>query len=180
MNIKYTDVVMPPAGFIKLVERDKATKEITKIIEVKNTVTYEGAKVLAHAIAGDNIYHVTHIYGEHADQAGSGYIPGTLNGLVASKTDTIDVLRTPPRTTVNAESPVIMANYLSSDVQYNDNVVTFTASWSSDLIDNRIVVGAGLVVQVAGGEILYAHAYFPAQIKNPGKELICHWSQLFV
>lgn len=177
--LKIIEPIRSPKGFIKLIIRDIITKKVRKIIEVNNVITYEGATILAHALTGDGDYRVTHIYGEHADPGGSGYIPGSTNGLVALKSDTIDVLRAPPRDTVNAESPVITASYYTSATPYQNNVVTFTASWNSDLLDGRIIVGAGMITQFRSAEYLFSHAYFPAQIKQPGEELICHWSELF-
>ena len=176
--MKLKNTIPPPIGIIKIIERDIKTKKISKVIEVKNVITYEGAKILAHTLAGDIDYRITHIYGEHA--ASGVYTPGSTNGLVASKSDTIDTMRTPPRTTDNAESPLIFANYYTSEPPYDKNVVTFSASWSSSLLDGRIIVGAGLVTQFKSAELLFAHAYFPAQIKQVGKELICHWSEIFV
>ena len=177
--IKFTESALLPKGFIRLIVRDIATQKIKKIIDVNNVITYEGATILAHVLTGDLDYRITHIYGEHADPIASGYIPGSTNGLTALKSDTIDILRTPPRETTNAESPVITATYYTSESPYQNNVVTFTASWSSDLLDGRIIVGAGMVTQYRSAEYLFSHAYFPAQIKQPGEELICHWSEIF-
>ena len=177
--LKLSDGIMPPVGVIRLIRRNKKTKKVLQVLDAKNVITYEGATILAHALTGDRDYRITHIYGEHADPGGSGYIPGSTNGLTALKSDTIDILRTPPRSTVNAESPVITASYYTSETPYQNNVVTFTASWSSDLLDGRIIVGAGMINQYRAAEYLFSHAYFPAQIKQPGEELICHWSEIF-
>jgi len=158
---------MTPSGSIVLIVRSIESKTLISRCECKNLITYDGSTVLARALGGDQDYHITHIYGEHGP---SGvYTPGSTNGLVASKNDTIDTLRTAPRSTDDAESKVIFPSYVSSEPPYNQNVVTFTASFNDSSLDGRILVGAGLVCQIRGSEILFAHAYFPAYEKKPGR-----------
>lgn len=177
--MRFKDKLNLPVGYIRLYLRNKKTRKITRRIDVKNVVTYEGASILPHALAGDYNYRVTHIYGEHVTPGG-GYLEGQLNGMEALKTDTIDDLRTPPRSTEHAESPVIFANYYTSSAPYNNNIVTFTASWSSNDLAGELIQGAGLVTQFKNAERLFAHAYFPAVAMQAGEELICHWSEIFI
>jgi len=176
--VKCQELITPPRGYIQLEIRDIETKKVEKVIKTNNIVVYGGSEILARALSGDNSYRITNIYAEHAAHPGT-YTEGSTNGLVALKSDTIDTMRVSPRETSNAESPLIFSNFRTSATPYKNNVVTFSASWNSSSLDGRIIGGAGLVVQLKNIEILYAHAYFLAEVKQPGKELICHWSQLF-
>jgi hypothetical protein len=167
-------------GKISFEIRDSASGKTEKIITVPNVITYQGATVLAKSITGDLQYRITHIYGEYADPAVSGYVAGSTNGLVASKSDTIGTMRSSPRYTEYAESEVITATHYTSGTNYYNNIVTFSASWDDENLDDNLVVGAGLICSIGNSELLYAHAYVPAILKTAGKEIVCHWSQLFI
>ena len=157
----------------------KGNGEIIRIIRVDNLITYIGSGILAHCLGGESQYKISHIYGEYVPQ-GVGYSEGSLNGMEAKKTDTIDTLRTSPRATEYAESEILFSSYNSSSQQYNNNVITFAASWNNANLANKLLQGAGLIVQNNNLEYLYAHAYFPAILIQSGQELVCHWSQLFI
>ena len=70
--------------------------------------------------------------------------------------------------------------FSTSGAPYVNNVVTFTASFNSTLLDNRILVGVGMVVQKNNSEFLFGHSYIPGYVKKPGEELLCHWSDVFI
>lgn len=173
------DTIMPPKGRLRLVIRNRITGAIVKEWYHDNTFTYLGTGILAQALAGNNTFRITHCYGEHADAGTSGYIEGTTNGLTVARTDTVATLRTAPRSTTDAEAPILFPVFSTSGVVYSGNVVTFAATFDNDNIDGRIIVGAGLVCVINGVEYLVAHSYFPATIKQANHELIAYWSLTF-
>ena len=160
--------------------KDNITGKIIKQINGSNLVRYEGSDILAKAISGETNFEIGYIYGEHADPAASGYVSGSLNGLVAARGDTIATLRTAPRDTVNAESQILYKNYNNSDSSYSYNIATYTVSISSELVNNRIFVGAGLVCKIGTSEYLFSHSYFPGHIKLSNHEIIVIWSVEFI
>ena len=170
--------ITSPKGYLYIYIKDIKTNNIKRVIYHNNLITYIGATILSHAIAGEDGYKITHIYGEWVDQ-GQGYSEGSLNGLEAAKTDTIETMRTPPRNTQYAESPILFASYGSSGEQYNNNQITFAASFNDSNLAGKLLQGAGLIVQLNNKELLYAHSYFPAILIQPNEELLCHWTQEF-
>lgn len=162
-------------GIIELEVIDKKTRELIKKTTVNNIVTYIAPTVFTQALYGNSDYRITHIYGEHAI-AGT-YPEGSLPPLTALRTDTVDTLRTAPRTTANAESPLIFASFSTSDISlYINNVITFSASFDSDLLNGEVIVGAGLICKIGTLELLTNHAYFPGHVKTSSHELAIHWS----
>ena len=133
---------------------------------------------MAQCIAGNYQSRVSHIYGEHADPVSSGYIEGTMNGLIALKNDTIDItMNTGEHSTSGAEVPIIFPGFSSSDLsRFSGNVVTFNCAIDNPILDGRILIGLGLVAIVNGQETLFSHTYIPAFIINGAKEIIAHWS----
>lgn len=154
---------------------------------VENVITFLATQVIAKGMGGDPNYKITHIYGEHADPGVSGYIEGSTNGLVAARSDTIDTLRTAPRSTTGAEVPVLTTAYgTTTDISgvpttdYDQNVLTVTSIFSDASLDGRIFVGAGLVTQVSGTELLYAHSYRDALIKLSSFDIQVAWSTRYL
>ena len=166
-------------GFINIVIKNKHTGEITFRKTLNNLITYGAATIAAKAYAGDSKYHITHIYGEHV-LSGGGYVEGSLNGMAALQSDTVDVLRAGTRLTEHTENAIITPSYYTSNDAYYNNVVTFTASWDGENLAGHLMQGAGLVAQVNNIEHLCAHAYFKALPIQTDEEMICHWSQLFI
>lgn len=170
----------PPYYGHYLIEiRDKCSLRITKSIKGLNVITYAGADLLARMVSGESQYGVNYLYGEHADPGGSGYVEGSLNGLSEAKTDTLTIMRTAPRSTTDAETPILFKVYDKSSGLYANNVVTYTAALNSDATNGRIYVGAGLVTRVGNNEILFAHSYFPGHIKLANHEILIHWMVTF-
>jgi hypothetical protein len=147
----------------------KKTGEILSEETFKNLVTFQADQIMAKALVGSPGFKITHIYGEHADPGVSGYIQGSLNGLVAARSDTVATMRTFPRDTVGAEEPVLTTAFgttteilMVPTTDYDQNMVTVTAIFSDPSLVGRIFVGAGLVTQVLGTELVFAHSYRPA------------------
>jgi len=157
---------------------EEATGKVVKTVTRPNIITYQGADFFAKASAGLPEYKFTHIYGEHADPGFSGYIEGSLNGLVTDRTDTVDVLRTSPRDTVDAEAQILVTSFATSDpLLYSHNLVTILAVWDSSAVNGEIFVGAGLICKLPDGtEILVAHNYVPALIKLAGFAIQAVWT----
>jgi len=171
----------PSFGTFTLCFVDKVSKAITKQIEAKNLVTFKGADIMAKSITGDPQYKITHAYLEHADPGGSGYIEGSLNGLVADRTDDISILRTSPRSTTDAEEAITSVAFVSTDSnKFLHNGVTFSSSFADSNLDGRIIVGAGLITIIGTIENLYAHSYFPAVIKPANQDIFLAWTQQFL
>ena len=162
---------------------DKKSGIVIPNYAAENTITFLATNVMAKSIAGDPNYKITHIYGEHADPGGSGYSEGSLNGLSSARSDTIDTLRTSPRSTTGAEVPVLTTGFSttteisgSPTTDYDKNVVTFTSIFSDPSLDGRIFVGAGLMTVIGASEILFAHQYRPALIKLSSFDIQVAWS----
>jgi hypothetical protein len=171
-------------GHVQWTLIDKATGAQSLEYEAENTITFLATNIMAKSIAGLPDYKITHIYGEHADPGGSGYIEGSLNGLSSMRADTIADLQTSPRSTAGAEEPVLVTNFSTTTenppgapvTDYTDNIATFTAIFSDPSLDGRIFVGAGLMTLVAGTELLFAHQYRPALIKLSSFDIQVAWS----
>jgi len=165
----------------------KKTGEVLFEETVANLITYEATQVIAKSLGGDPSYKISHIYGEHADPGGSGYIEGSLNGLVAARADTIATMRTSPRTTTGAEVPVLTTAFGTTvdiggvpTTDYDQNVLTVTAIFSDSSLDGRIFVGAGLVTKIGTVELLFGHSYRAALIKLSSFDIQVAWSSRYL
>ena len=192
-NYNIKNKVEKYCGFYNIQIKDTETGNIIKTINGKNLVTYQGADILARTLSGNVPYPIKYMYFETADPGFSGYIENSLNGLVALKTDTLDTMNTPPRSTIDSEVPIFYSTLQRSDESiYKHNVIIFNATLSNSLVNNRIIVGVGLVSDVSGGpygpipgpgdvsKYLFSHAYIPGHIKLPGQEIMIQWGVQFV
>lgn len=178
------DTAKPVQGQVQWSLIDKQTGLVIVDHIAENTVTFLATNVMAHSITGDPNYKITHIYGEHADPGFSGYVDGSLNGLSTSRSDTIDVLRTSPRSTTGAEEQVLTTGFATTlenppgfpVTDYDKNIVTFTAIFSAPSLDGEIFVGAGLMTVIGTSEILFAHQYRPALTKLSSFDIQVAWS----
>ena len=184
-NRALQDVVPPKEikGHVQWFKVCRETGEKSLEYEAENTITYLATNIMAKSIAGLPDYKITHIYGEHADPGFSGYSEGSLNGLSSTRSDTIDDLRTSPRSTTGAEEPVLITSFATTTENppgtpvsdYTNNIATFTAIFSDPSLDGEIFVGAGLMTLVSGTELLFAHQYRPALIKLISFDIQVSW-----
>lgn len=176
INKKAYEKVEMPNGFFTIELVDPSTGEVCKKIQTYNLTTFLGASMIAQN------KEPTHIYLEHADPGGSGYVEGSLNGLAELRTDDITTMRTAPRDTFNAESSVAFFSLTRTDpaVYARDNAKTYTANFNDAAIDGRIIVGAGLIVKDGSVEILHSHAYILGFIKPANRNVVLHWTKQFL
>jgi hypothetical protein len=157
-------------GYYRLEFRDKVTSKTFKIIHGKNILTYVAADIITKLLAGDNKYKIAYIYGEHAPLG--TYAEGIHPGLPVARTDTVAApMNVSPRTTQDAEVNIIFPAF-NNEQNYNNNIVTFHASFNDAALDNRTFVGIGLVARVNNVPLLFSHDYFPAHTKLPNHEIV--------
>lgn len=182
-SLYFEETPAKPSGYVEWFLRDKKTGELHLEWGAKNTITFLATKVMARSLSGLPDYKITHIYGEHADPGVSGYSEGSLNGLSSSRSDTIDTLRTSPRSTTGAEEPILTTGFSTTlkisgvpTTDYDENIATYTAIFSNPSLDGEIFVGAGMITKVGTSEILFAHQYRPALIKLSSFDILVAWS----
>lgn len=157
-------------GVYRLEFKDKNTGRTFKTIHGQNILTYVAADILTKLLSGDNKYKIAYIYGEHAPLG--TYAEGVDPGLPVARTDSVDnPMNVSPRTTQNAEANIIFPAF-NNEQNYNNNIVTFHASFNDATLDNRTFVGIGLVAKVNNIALLFSHDYFPAHTKLPNHEIV--------
>jgi len=173
-SFNFTDKLSAKEGIYTILTVDNITGKVISMTRGHNLITYQGSSILAKCLSGDTKFKIAYMYGEHAPNG----TYGDESGLEPQKSDTIEVLRTSPRSTENAEVPVIYANFTNQD-GYDFNIVTFTASFTSSALTDRQFVGAGLVAIANGEEFLFNHAYYPTHLKAASHDIIIIWSIKF-
>jgi hypothetical protein len=157
-------------GYYRLEFRDKTTGQTFKIIHGKNILTYVAADIITKLLSGDSKYKIAYVFGEHAPLG--TYAEGIDPGLPVARTDTVaDPMNMSPRTTQDAEVNIIFPAF-NNEQNYNNNIVTFHASFNDSALDSRTFVGIGLVARVNNISLLFSHAYFPAHTKLPNHEIV--------
>ena len=164
-------------GWYELIFRDKKTKNVEHKIRGHNLITYQGADILAKLLSGNIAYKIGYIYGEHAPDG----TYGPSHGLTPSRSDTVDSMEDigVGRTSENARVPVIYPGF-NADINYNNNIVNFSASFSDAILDNRQFVGIGLVAKVGATDLLFSHDYYPTKLKAVNHEIVVVYSVQFI
>jgi hypothetical protein len=105
---------------------DEVTGEIHKLVEQKNLIPYQGADVLARALAGDDSYAVGAMYFEYENTAGAPTVPSPQRDEdISYYLDTLSLSATKDYIRVPL---VIPAGFSSSDSdKYAGNQATFFA-----------------------------------------------------
>ncbi len=168
-------------GILRVFLQDPETKQIVDHRVVRNVITYNAADVMAKAVVGDSQFQLSHIYFQHNTTA----VFPTEGVVVATATrdDDITNLTDGPSVTTNAEVPILTRGFAASPEvpgRYNHNIVTVTAVAGSDLLNNQMFIGAGLVARVGNTDILFAHQYFPTLLKLPQFQVVGAWSVRFL
>ena len=185
----YVENIKPDkvSGYVTWKRICNTTGKVLKSETFKNLITYQGSTVLNKSLAGVPGFKVTHIYGEHADPGGSGYVEGSLNGLSTDRQDTVETLRTSPRETTDAEVPILLSSFATTTeisgvptTDYDQNITSYFGVIDNPALDGRIFVGSGLVTQINDSEILVTHQYRPALIKLSSFHINIIWSLRFL
>lgn len=161
-------------GAYSIITVDTISNTPVRFVRGMNLITKQGPSILAKCYGGDIKFKAAYMYGEHAPDG----TYGDICGLDPTTDDRVSTMRTAPRSTTDAEVPIIYSNY-SNDSGYDFNIVTFTASFNSASLNNRQFVGAGLVSIANGEEYLFNHAYYPTHLKTLNHDIIIIWSIKF-
>lgn len=158
--------------------------KILRTFSESNILTFAICDVYTKAISGNPEYRITHIFAEHAAHPASGYVEGSLNGLVAAKSNTYETQNTAPRTTSGAEMPILQITFDRTTehppgtpiAHYSHNILTTSAVMSNSALVNRIFVAAGLATQIGANKILIARAIHPGIILTTAFNIVYFWT----
>jgi hypothetical protein len=174
-------------GFIQIIRKDPSGK-IDLVYTKPNLITYDATNLMAAAIAGQGSAYVNKIAIQHYTNI-EPVMDNDDPGLVPLRTDRLLDLSSDPDITV-VTLPVL-ATVFSSIPTTGDppvkliqraNAVTFTTAIDDDngaSMNDRFVLGAGLVGVVNGEQVLFAHQYFPLIEKLPFFQLLINWTIRF-
>ncbi len=175
-------------GFIQVLRKHIPTGKIDIVHTQKNLITYDATNLMARSISGQGPSYVNQIAVQYfTDSSGKtdnddpGLVPDRADHVSTLSSDmSIGVLTLPVLTTTFAGIPSVN----SDDVKLiqNSNVVTFFTAIDDDngtTINNKFMVGAGLLGVTAGQNVLFAHQYIPLIEKLPFYQLLINWSIRF-
>ena len=172
------------AGFLRIIEIDESTGEISRILAEKNIITYTATNIIARTLSGDVNYKISNFLLGGKD----GAAPDPA-GVAAREDSVMDVLTSyagdnPIVVDVPAVSPQftgIASPTNASPAQQTDNLVTFTGIMPSEgSFNGKWFHEAGCIARVGAIDYMFAHVFYTPVEKKLGFNLIYTWSFRFL
>jgi hypothetical protein len=183
------DIITPAQihGHVRVMVVDQQTREVLRVVENSNLVTFEGADVMSRIVAGNVTVPINMMYIEFGNS--SPAIPtatrvGGRSYYDALADESSDFLRVPM-----ISGPVLAA----SSSSYNSNKTTFTAisnattgynstpfsdTSSSEVVGAALVVAPSLTDQTQ--DYVFSRYYLSSTVaKASGQEIVIQWSLVF-
>ena len=175
-------------GFVRVFAYDPKTREVVRMVDGPNLITYSGADLMATCLSGDATYAVKGMYFEFKNltlPADAIVAPTyTRSGGIDyynALADPYDVIRVPL---------TVSPAFSSSDAtKYDMNQVTFYAategtagaitSLAFNSLSNSAVFGVGLVAtpdwNTQASDVVFARTYVDKVLKADNYEIGCAW-----
>ena len=188
------DRVIPATGFLQVLRKSPSGK-IDIVQTIPNLITFDATNLFARAMAGQQGSYVNRISVQyyHDPLNPGGQSDNVVTGLLPNRTDRyadltsqvggnpyIDQLDLPVLSTTFSGIPTT-ADPLVKTIQ-TSNAVTFHAAVDDDsggLMNNKFMIGAGMVGLSSGLDTLVAHQFIPMIQKLPFYQLLINWTIRF-
>jgi hypothetical protein len=175
------------SGYLQIIRKNKLTGELDKIITLPNLITYDATNLLARSIAGQAASYINKVAIQYYTDAGA-YTDNDPPGFNPAATDRISDLTIDNSNVAYFELPILSTSFTglptedaASTIQ-TSNVITFYSAIDDDNgteMQNKFMVGAGLLGVSNGSQLLFSHQYIPLIQKLEFYQLLINWSVRF-